>query len=136
MSYLNSDNALALGKLMEEIPNVEQVRFNYVLRDDLKEQMGANSVSYTCLVKSLDQSNSHQIGSSALERFIVTIPEHIYEDSENHGQIQATMNERIGHYYNTGERIDNVGHFAYPYSVDADGNKIPYSLLLRNQPKT
>lgn len=132
MSYLNSDNALALARLFEEIPNVKQVRFNYVLRDDLKEQLGENSINYCCLIESLDQSNVSQIGSTAYERMMVVIPERIYEDVENHGQIQSVMNERIGQYYRTGVISDTAGHYAYPYSVDADGNQIPYSLNASN----
>jgi hypothetical protein len=133
MSYLNSDNALTLGKLMEEIPNVKQVRFHYVIRDDVIQAMGEKAVVYLCYVESLDQSTAEQIGATVMERFMVIIPENVYEDVNNHGQIQAVMNERIGHYYNTGDIIDRVGPFVYPYSVDADGNKIPYSLEASNQ---
>ena len=133
MSYLNSDNALALGKLMEEIPNVIQVRFHYVIRDDTAQFMGEKAVVYLCYVASLDQSNADKIGSKSTEKFMVIIPENVYEDVNNHGQIQAMMNERIGHYYNTGDIIDKVGPFVYPYTVDADGNKIPYSLEASNK---
>ena len=65
MSYLNSDNALLLAKKLEEIPNVSQVRFNYVLRDDLKETAGENAINYVCLAESIDQSNAQKIGAKS-----------------------------------------------------------------------
>jgi hypothetical protein len=135
MSYLNSDNALALAKKLEEIPNVKQVRFHYVLRDHLKENFGENAVVYFCYVESLDQSNADKIGAVSHEKFMSVIEERAYEDVENHGHIQAMMNERIGHYFSTGSKIDNVselGRFSYPYTVDADGNRIYYSMETNN----
>ena len=132
MSYLNSDNALLLAKKLEEIPNVSQVRFNYVLRDDLKETAGENAINYVCLVESIDQSNAQKIGAKSYERFMMVVSEHIYENVENHEQIQSVLNERIGHYYRTGQNVDTVGQYAFPFSVDADGNKIAYSLWRSN----
>ena len=136
MSYLNSDNALLLAKKLEEIPNVVQVRFNYVLRDDLKENLGANAINFCCLVDSLDQNNSSKIGSKVYERFMMVVSEQTYENVENHEQIQSVFNERIGHYYRTGDIVDTVGHYAFPFSVDADGNQIPYSLFKSNPIKS
>lgn len=131
--YLNSDNALLLAKKLEEIPNVVQVRFNYVLRDTLIQDLGANAINYNCFVKSVDQTNAAAQGSTIYERFMMFIPERIYENVDAHEHVQSVMNERIGHYYRTnGEKIEVVGQYSFPYKVDADGNKIPYRMVDSN----
>lgn len=134
--YLNSDNALLLAKKLEEIPNVAQVRFNYVLRDNLKDELGANAVNYCCMVESLDQSHQDKIGAKVYQKFMIFIAEEQYENTDNHQQIQSVLNERIGHYLRTGEKIDTVGSYSFPYAVDADGNAIPYDLYKSNPPRS
>lgn len=130
--FVNSNNALLLAQELEKIPNARQVRFNYVLRDDLVETKGANSIVYIVFVDSLDQSNAEITGSKVYEKFRVVIEESTYEDVKNHAIIQSMMNERIGHYYRTGEKINNVGEYSFPFKYDADGNVIPYELAKNN----
>jgi hypothetical protein len=130
--FINSDNALLLAQELEKIPNAKQIRFNYVLRDDLVETKGANSIVYVVWVESKDQSNAVVTGSKVYEKFRVVVEESTYEDVTNHGIIQSMMNERIGHYYRTGEKINNVGEYSYPFKYDADGNVIPYDMTKNN----
>lgn len=130
--FINSDNALLLAKELEKIPNAKQVRFNYVLRDDLVETKGANSIVYVVWVDSLDQSNAAITGSKVYEKFRVVLEEQTYENVNNHPIIQSMMNERIGHYYRTGEKINNVGEYSFPFKYDADGNVIPYEMTKNN----
>ena len=126
--YLNSDNALLLAKKLEEIPNVAQVRFNYIMREDLVQQYGSEAVAYRCRVKSLKQDQPFTV----YETLMTIIEPRTYEDLNTHGYIQAMMNERVGHYLRTGDLVENVGSFNYPYSLDADGNQIPYELTKNN----
>lgn len=133
--FINSDNALLLAKELEKIPNAKQVRFNYVLRDDLVETKGANSIVYVVWVESLDQSNAAITGSTIYEKFRVVVEESTYENANNHGIIQSMMSERIGHYYRTGEKINNVGEYSFPFKYDADGNVIPYDMAKNNPPR-
>ena len=130
--FINSNNALLLGQELEKIPNARQVRFNYVLRDDLIETKGANTMVYIVFVDALDQSKSEITGSKVYEQFRVVIEESTYEDVNNHAIIQSMMNERIGHYYRTGEKINNVGEYSFPFKYDADGNVIPYEMSKNN----
>jgi hypothetical protein len=130
--FVNSNNALLLAQELEKIPNAKQVRFNYVLREDLVETKGANSIVYIVFVDSLDQSNAAAIGSKVYEKFRVVVEESTYEDVTNHGIIQSMMNERIGHYYRTSEKINNVGEYSFPFKYDADGNVIPYEMSKNN----
>jgi hypothetical protein len=130
--FINSNNALLLGQELEKIPNARQVRFNYVLRDDLIETKGANTMVYIVFVDALDQSKSEITGSKVYEQFRVVIEESTYEDVNNHPIIQSMMNERIGHYYKTGEKINNVGEYSFPFKYDADGNLIPYEMSKNN----
>jgi hypothetical protein len=130
--FINSDNALLLGQKLEKIPNAKQVRFNYVLRDDLVETKGANSIVYIVFVDALDQANATVTGSKIYEKFRVVIEESTYENVNNHAIIQSMMNERIGHYYRTGEKINNVGEYSFPFKYDADGNVIPYEMSKNN----
>jgi hypothetical protein len=129
--FINSDNALLLAQKLENIPNVIQVRFHYVVRDDLKESLGPETIIYTAFVEALDQSNA-PTGAKSYEKFRVSIQKDTYENPNNHGPIQAMLSERIGHYYRTGERIDTAGSFSYPYRMDADGNQIPYEMIKNN----
>lgn len=133
--FINSDNALLLAKELEKIPNAKQIRFNYVLRDDLVETKGANSIVYVVWVEALDQSNAAITGSTVYEKFRVVVEEPTYEDVNNHGIIQSMMSERIGHYYRTGEKINNVGEYSFPFKYDADGNVIPYDMTKNNPPR-
>lgn len=134
--FINSDNALLLAQELEKIPNAKQVRFNYVLRDDLVETKGANSIVYVVWVESLNQSNSQLIGSKIYEKFRVVLEESTYENVNNHAIIQSMMSERIGHYYRTGEKINNVGEYSFPFKYDADGNVIPYDMSKNNPYRT
>lgn len=130
--YLNSDNALALAKKLEEIPNVSQVRFNYVLREDLVAEHGPEAVAYRCRVKSLNQDKPFTV----YQTLMTIIEPKTYENVATHGYIQAMMSERVGHYYKTGDLVENVGSFNYPYSLDADGNQIPYEMTKNNPIRT
>ena len=130
--FINSNNALLLGQELEKIPNARQVRFNYVLRDDLIETKGANTMVYIVFVDALDQSKSEITGSKVYEQFRVVIEEPTYEDVNSHAAIQSMMSERIGHYYKTGEKINNVGEYYFPFKYDADGNVIPYEMSKNN----
>lgn len=131
--YLNSDNALLLAKKLEEIPNVHQVRFNYVSREDLVEHFGPDAIRYVCRVRSLNQVAGSQ---TRYELFFIILEPRTYEDVQSHGYIQAMMNERIGHYLRTGENLQTTGAFSYPYRMDADGNQIPYELTKNNPQRT
>ena len=126
--YLNSDNALLLAKQLEQIPNVAQVRFNYVMREDLVEKYGSDAVAYRCRIKSLKQDQPFTV----YETLMTIIQPHTYENVETHAYVQAMMNERVGHYYKTGDLLENAGSFSYPYALDADGNQIPYEMTKNN----
>jgi hypothetical protein len=130
--FVNSNNALLLAQELEKIPNAKQVRFNYVLRDDLIETKGANTIVYVVWVDAMDQSNAAITGSKVYEKFRVVIEESTYEDVNNHAIIQSMVNERIGHYFRTGEKINNVGEYSFPFKYDADGNLIPYEMSKNN----
>ena len=130
--YLNSDNGLLLAKKFEEIPNVTQVRFNHPLRRDVIDLIGEDGLHYCCYVESLNQDQAEQNGSKIYQRVVVYLKKEVYDNVDNHGHLQAMMNERIGSYYKTGIVVDEVPAFEYPFSVDADGNKIAYELTRSN----
>lgn len=130
--FINSNNGLLLAKKLEEIPNVSQVRFNYVMREDLVENYGSEAIAYRCRIKSLNQNQKFTV----YETLMTIIEPKIYENIDTHGYIQAMMSERVGHYYKTGDLVENVGSFSYPYSLDADGNQIPYEMTKNNPIRT
>lgn len=130
--FINSDNALLLAKELEKIPNVDQVRFNYIMREDLVEKYGEQSIAFRCRIKSLKQEHPFTV----YETLMVVIQPHTYEDLSSHGYVQSMMNERIGEYYRTGNLVENVSPFGYPHTTDADGNVIPYEMTKNNPYRT
>jgi hypothetical protein len=127
---LRSANALILARLLEQIPNVAQVRFHYVLHKNIP--FSQDAILYKVFIKSLDQSNPIMPGEFAYINISTIVDTDVYENLEKHAGIQYMMNEKVGHYYKNGVVPDIAPAFE-PVGVDEDGNQIPYDLT-RNNP--